>query len=78
MQQLPGITPNVIDLDIRDDAWRAIAESTYRASVGLDLGDSTEKSTFEKVTKPITNQDKLGHILDSNHTHEHVLIELKM
>ena len=80
MQHLSGITPNVIgvDIDIRDHAWKAIEESPYGEGIRLVLGDSTEKSTFEKVTKLINGQDKILLVLDSNHTHEHVLKELRM
>jgi len=80
MQHLSGIKPNVIgvDIDIRDHAWKAIEGSPYREGIHLIVGDSTEKSTFEKVATLINSSDKIMVILDSNHTHEHVLKELEI
>lgn len=41
-------------------------------------GGSTEKETLKKIKKIIGESRKLLIILDSNHTHEHVLNELKL
>ena len=40
--------------------------------------DSTQNSTFEKIKKITKNSKKVMVILDSHHTHEHVLQELKL
>src|SRR3989344_2235711 len=46
--------------------------------IALINGPSTEDETIKKIKKIIGNNQKLLVILDSNHTHDHVLNELRL
>ena len=80
MQHICGIAPHVIgiDIDIRPHATKAIKESKYSAGVTLIEGSSIEESTLLKVKSLAEGQESIMLVLDSNHTHEHVLVELEM
>lgn len=80
MQQLCGLTPNVIgiDIDIRKHTIRAIESSIYSQNINLIVGSSTASETLEKVKSLLDVDDKAMVVLDSNHTHNHVLEELNL
>jgi cephalosporin hydroxylase len=79
IQSLCGITPRVIgiDIDIREHALTAIQTSKFANQITLIEASSIEDSTLEQVRKLSTGAQKIMVVLDSNHTHDHVLEELK-
>ena len=78
MQDLCGIDGRVIgiDIDIREHARAAILNSKYSDKITLIESDSVDKSIKSKIEKFTSSHTKTMVILDSNHTHEHVLQEL--
>jgi len=80
MQKLCGINGKVlgIDIDIRDHAKRAICGSQFSQQIELMQGSSTDLDVFKKVKQFASPFKKIMIVLDSNHTHEHVLDELKL
>ena len=80
MQKLCGIDGKVlgVDIDIRDHAKRAISESQFHQQIELWQGSSTNLDVFEKVKTFASPFKKIMIALDSNHTHDHVLDELKL
>jgi len=78
MQEIAGIKPNVIgvDIDIRNHARVAIDGSRYAQDIDLIEADSTANETHKTLAARINPQDIVLIILDSNHTHDHVLAEL--
>ena len=67
-----------IDIDIRDHNRAAIESHSLAFRINLIQGSSIEPSTIEQVNNFIKAEDKVMVILDSNHTHEHVLKELSL
>lgn len=80
LQQLVGVSPNVIgvDIEIRKHAKVAISSSIYTKNIKLIEGSSIERKTFEKVKSLVSPRDTVMVVLDSNHTYEHVLSELDL
>jgi len=80
MQKLCGIDGKVlgVDIDIRDHAKRAISGSQFSQQIELLQGSSTNLDVFKKVKQFASPFKKIMIALDSNHTHEHVLDELKL
>jgi cephalosporin hydroxylase len=80
IQDICGITPNVIgvDIDIRPHAIKAIKESKFSAAIKLIEGSSISESTLLKIKTLAEGHASIMIVLDSNHTHEHVLAELEM
>ncbi len=80
MQLLSGLKPNVIgiDIDIRPHAREAITSSAFGNGIHLIEGSSTNLETALKAKQLVNKNDKVMVVLDSNHTHEHVLAELKL
>ena len=67
-----------VDIDIRKHNLKAIKNHPFSKKIKLIEGDSTHKSTYEKVKKIAKKHKKILVLLDSNHTHEHVLKELNL
>jgi cephalosporin hydroxylase len=67
-----------IDIDIRDHAKAAISRSKFCDQITLIEGDSTAQSVVEQVQKIVSQHKNIMLVLDSNHTHEHVLKELEI
>ncbi len=67
-----------VDIDIRDHNRAAIESHSLAFRINLIQGSSIEPSTIEQVNNFIKAEDKVMVILDSNHTHEHVLKELNL
>ncbi|NDB84763.1 MAG: cephalosporin hydroxylase [Alphaproteobacteria bacterium] len=67
-----------IDIDIRDHNRAAIENHSLAFRINLIQGSSIESSTIEQVNNFIKAEDRVMVILDSNHTHEHVLKELNL
>jgi cephalosporin hydroxylase len=80
MQKLCGIDGKVlgVDIDIRDHAKRAISGSQFNQQIELLQGSSIDLDVFEKVKKFASPFKKIMIALDSNHTHDHVLDELRL
>jgi len=80
MQKLCGIDGKVlgVDIDIRDHTKKAISGSQFNQQIKLLLGSSTDLDVFEKVKRYASPFKKIMIALDSNHTHEHVMDELKL
>ena len=67
-----------IDIDIRKHNEDAILEHPMAKRIEMIQGSSIEKSVTDEVTKRATSAQKVMVCLDSNHTHEHVLQELRL
>jgi cephalosporin hydroxylase len=67
-----------IDIDIREHNKKAILEHPMAKRIKMIQGSSTELSTLEQVKDLIPANKTILVCLDSNHTHEHVLDELKL
>jgi cephalosporin hydroxylase len=80
MQNLCGIDGKVlgIDIDIRSHSERAISSSRFSESIQLIRGSSTDLDIFSQVKSLAGNYKKVMVVLDSNHTHDHVLRELEL
>ncbi|OGS35873.1 MAG: cephalosporin hydroxylase [Elusimicrobia bacterium RIFOXYB2_FULL_49_7] len=66
-----------IDIEIRDHNRKAIEEHPLSKRVELIQGSSIDPATVAKVAA-LVNQRSALVILDSNHTHDHVLEELRL
>lgn len=80
IQQLCGIEGRVlgIDIDIRDHAIKAIKSSRFNECIELIRGSSTGEDVISKVASIASNFERVMVVLDSNHTHDHVMEELKL
>ena len=80
IQKLCGITGKVlgIDIDIRQHARNAIINSRFKDEIYLIEGSSVEDQVVNQVKNYVTQHKKIMVVLDSNHTHEHVLSELEI
>ena len=66
-----------IDIDIRKHNKLSIKKHPLSKRITLLEGSSVDPSIVEKVYKFAKNKKQILVILDSNHTHNHVLAELK-
>ena len=66
-----------IDIDIRKHNKKYINNHFLKKNIILMEGSSTDNKIINKLNKIIKNK-KVMVVLDSNHTHEHVLNELKI
>jgi cephalosporin hydroxylase len=66
-----------VDIDIRPHNRDAIEKHPLAFRIELLQGSSIEEEVVERVKKYVKPTDKVMIILDSNHTHEHVLKELE-
>jgi cephalosporin hydroxylase len=80
MQKLCGINGNVlgIDIDIRDHAINAIKGSRFADQIRLILGSSINPEIFSEVKQIASQFKNVMVVLDSNHTHDHVMEELNL
>jgi cephalosporin hydroxylase len=67
-----------IDIDIRDHNRREIEAHPVFDYIELIEGSSISSDTFEQVSRIAKDYKKVMVILDSNHTHKHVLEELRL
>ncbi|MCX6313031.1 MAG: CmcI family methyltransferase [Bacteroidetes bacterium] len=67
-----------IDIEIRPHNRKAIEEHFLSPYITLVEGSSTNEKIVSEVQEKIISGDKVLVLLDSNHTYEHVLAELKM
>ena len=67
-----------IDIDIRERAIKGLESSFLKSWIHLIQGDSTDPKIASQIGLEFQN-DAVGFvILDSNHTHNHVLNELRL
>ena len=67
-----------IDIDIRKHNREKIEKHFLADKIEMIEASSVDEKTFKKVEKISKNYSKILVILDSNHTEEHVLQELKL
>lgn len=67
-----------VDIDIRDENRIIIQNHPLSSRINLIQGSSIDRAVFEKVKALIQPNNKVMVILDSNHTHEHVIEELRL
>lgn len=66
-----------IDIDIREHNRMAIEAHPLSHKIDMIQGSSIAPSVIEEVWLRARNYDRILIILDSNHTHDHVLAELE-
>ena len=66
-----------IDIDIRDHNRKAIEAHPLSHKIDMIEGSSVDRDIVEKVEAAAANYDRVLVMLDSNHTHDHVLKELE-
>lgn len=67
-----------IDIDIREHNKKAIEEHPMFKRISMIQGSATDPAVIEKVKEKAKDKKTVIVSLDSNHTHEHVLEELKL
>jgi len=67
-----------IDIDIRKHNRIEIENHPMSRYIHMIEGSSTDRSVIEKVEEFVKCKKKIMVVLDSNHTHEHVLAELEL
>ncbi len=65
-----------IDIDVRKHTQMVLKNHSVKNKIKFIQGSSTSKTTFDKAKLISKNYKKRLVILDSNHTHKHVLDEL--
>ena len=79
LRQLGGKKVIGVDIYIPEDLRKRIeAKVPYPGAIELIEGSSIEEGTVERVRKVIGEESRVMVILDSHHTHEHVLRELEL
>ncbi|MES3016277.1 MAG: cephalosporin hydroxylase family protein [Bacteroidota bacterium] len=66
-----------VDIDIRDHNRVEIEKHPLAGSISMIQGSSIDESTIKEVHEFAEGKPKVMVILDSNHTHDHVLAELQ-
>lgn len=67
-----------IDVDIREHNRKEIEKHPMFKRIKMIQGSSIDQSIVNLVKEQVVGKEKILVILDSNHTHEHVLHELKL
>jgi cephalosporin hydroxylase len=67
-----------IDIDIREHNKKAIEQHAMHKRIKMIQGSSISNEVVEQVKKHVQGKKKIMVSLDSNHTHDHVLEELKL
>jgi cephalosporin hydroxylase len=67
-----------IDIDIRSHNKKAILSHPLSKRITMFEGSSTDEDIVKKVANIAKNKKRVLVCLDSNHTHNHVLAELKI
>jgi cephalosporin hydroxylase len=66
-----------VDVDIRDHNRAAITNHPIFKRISMIEGSSVAENTVHEVFRSVGGEKRVLLILDSNHTHDHVLAELK-
>lgn len=79
LQRLCGLTPRVLGIDIAiyDHTRQALADHRFAEGVRLLESDSTSAETRAAASEFLGDAERAVLVLDSNHTHDHVLAELR-
>jgi len=79
-----GVTPQTsrrrvvgVDIEIRSHNRAAIEQHPFSPMIDLVEGSSVNAAVVSRVREKVREQDVVLVVLDSNHTHEHVLAELE-
>ena len=67
-----------IDIDIRAHNRKAVEDHPMAKRIVMIEGSSIEDATIEAVRRQIDGRERILVLLDSNHTHNHVLDELRL
>ncbi len=67
-----------VDIDVREHNRRAVEEHPFGGRVDFVEGSSTAPDTMDRVRALIPDGARVMVVLDSNHTHQHVLDELRL
>lgn len=67
-----------IDIDIRDHNRQSIESHPLSKRIKMFQGSSVDPDLMWRVKKEIAGAERVMVILDSNHTHQHVLDELRL
>jgi cephalosporin hydroxylase len=67
-----------VDIDIRPHNRRAIEDHPMMRRIALIQGSSTDSAVLDRARELGAGRRRTMVLLDSNHTHEHVLKELQM
>lgn len=67
-----------IDIDIRDHNRFEIEKHPMFNRIALLQGSSTDPKTIKEVNRFVQGKQRVLVVLDSNHTHEHVIKELEL
>ena len=67
-----------VDIDFREHNRRAVEEHPFGGRVDFVEGSSTAPDTMDHVRALVPDGARVMVVLDSNHTHEHVLGELRL
>ncbi len=80
MQQLNGLTPNILGIDVKilEHTRVALAQFESQGWVKLFEEDSTSIASLNIIRNFVHGHEKVFAILDSNHSHKHVMEELKV
>jgi cephalosporin hydroxylase/uncharacterized protein YprB with RNaseH-like and TPR domain len=73
----PGGRVIGVDIDLREHNRKAIEEHPMAGRIELIQGSSIDPAIVERVRAAVGASEQVLVILDSNHTHEHVLAELR-
>jgi len=74
----PGGRVVGVDIEIREHNRRAILEHPMSRRIDMIEGSSISAATHAAVVEKAKGRSKIMVLLDSNHTHEHVLSELEL
>lgn len=74
----PGGRVLGIDIQIREHNRKAILEHPLSRRIEMLEGSSISSSTYAAAVEKARGRSKIMVLLDSNHTHEHVLAELQL
>lgn len=69
---------HAVDLNLADSVVDALEDYPFSSRIKLYKGSSIDEGIFGKISETIKENDKVMVLLDSNHSHEHVLNELKL
>ena len=67
-----------VDIDIRPHNRRAIEEHPFSDLVVLIEGSSTDPAVLDEIRREIGDAQRVMVVLDSHHSHEHTLGELRL
>ena len=79
LQRLAGLEPKVLGIDnlILEHTHRALAGHPMSEGIEMFEGGSTDDPAVERTAEFLAASDRALLVLDSNHTHDHVLDELR-